>query len=360
MRMLPAIVVVATASVASAQVFQSATPGLYQQTLVEQSFLAALSTAPQLVTFEELPLGPVASDQYAALGLTINTTAPAAPLNAGDGAPTIGATGAFSAAHSGVNSLFAGPQGTAENYTLVFDPPATAVSFWIIDQEVNQSAFDRIKLYDANGALLLDVSNLTNGYTTVELGVQGNMFFGYVATGAPVATVRIIEKLTDNDGAGLDDVRWVTPGAATLPGTADGLVLATAVGATPPAVAPFDVKDALPGQTVTLRTSSLVAAYYGAPVVLAAELFVTGGAVPSAASLGLPQVHVTLAPTTFYLLGGPTAFFMPVLLPPSSDFAFVVPPGLSGFSATAQSFVASPVAANFVFAASDAHEIRFL
>ncbi len=359
MRMLSMMFAAFAAAALPAQVFQNATPGLFQQTQTESAFLAALTTAPQLLTFEELPLGAVGGAQYASLGLTMNTTAPVPPLNTGDGALTVGPTGAQSSAHSGTKSLFAGPQNTAENYTFVFNPPVTAVSFWVIDQEVNQSAFDRIKLYDPNGALLLDVSNLTNGYTTVELGAHGNMFFGYIATGAAVGSVRIIEKLTDNDGIGIDDLRFVAPAAPTYPGTGDGLTLATAIGAAPPTVAPFDVKTAAVGDTVLLRTTALAAGFYGASLVVAAEIFATGATPPSAASLGQPAIHLSIAGTT-YLLGAPGSLFVPYLTTPSSDLGLITPPGLAGLSLMVQSFVITVGATNGVYAASDAHEIRFL
>ncbi len=359
MRTLPMMLAAVLAAALPAQVFQNSTPGLFVQTQTESAFLAALTTAPQLLTFEELPLGPVGSTQYSALGLTMNTTPPAPPLNTGDGALTVGATGPLSSAHSGTKSIFAGPFTTEESYTFAFNPPITAVSFWVIDQEINQSAFDRIKIYDQNGALLLDVSNVTNGYTTVELGAQGNMFFGYISTGATIGSVRVIEKLTDNDGIGIDDLRFVASPAATYPGTGDGLTLATAIGASPPSVAPFDVKTAAAGDTVFLQSSALASGYYGAPLVVAAEIFVTGATPPSAAGLGQPAIHLSII-NTIFLLGAPGSLFVPYLTAPSSDLGFITPPGLAGLSLMVQSLVISAGSSNGVYAASDAHEIRFL
>ena len=51
-----AVVVVVTALFASAQVFQSSTPGLFQQTVVEQQFLTALGVAPQIAALSAISI----------------------------------------------------------------------------------------------------------------------------------------------------------------------------------------------------------------------------------------------------------------------------------------------------------------
>jgi hypothetical protein len=340
---------------ARAQVFQETTPGLFAQTAKEQQFLAALASTPQLLTFEELAAGPVSSTQYAAFGVTLPTTLPAPPLAPGDCQPIVGTNNPNSSAHSGTR--FIGPSSTssavAENFTINFAPPQSAVSLWIIDQEINQGAVDRIQVFGVGGLMLVNVSNLTNGYTGVELGAQGNMFFGFISA-TPIGSIRIIESLTDNDGIGFDDLRFLSAAAPTYPGTGDPLVLATSVGTAPLSVAPLDVKTASAGQLVTLAVSSSV--YTGAPLIVALEPFVTG--MPPSLP-GLPSVHLSLA-NTILVVGGSTPFGPPVLPAPSFNFAFVAPAGFSGLSIMMQAAVLSPATVNGLFAASHAHEIIIL
>lgn len=182
---LAAAVVITVA--APAQVFQEPTPGLFLQTAKEQQFLAALASPPQLLTFEELVTGPVSSTQYAAFGVTLPTTLPAPPLAPGDCQPVVGANNPNSSAHSGTK--FIGPSSTsiavAENFTINFASGQSAVSFWIIDQEINQGAVDRIQVFGVGGQMLVNVSNLTNGFTGVYTGAPLIVALEPFVTGMP-------------------------------------------------------------------------------------------------------------------------------------------------------------------------------
>ena len=79
--------------------------------------------------------------------------------------------------------------------------------------------------------------------------------------------------------------------------------------------------------------------------------------------LGLPSVHVNpFVPGFFWLLDGITPvgpFGAPVVIPGGNQMSFVVPPGLAGYSLLMQSLTLSVTATNGIYAATDAHEIRF-
>lgn len=357
-RVIFACVALCLSQEAWAQVFQSTTPGLYNQTVVEQQFLNALGIAPQLIDFEDLPTGAVASNQYAFLGVTLPTTPPAQPLAPGDGSPLIIGNDPYAVAHSGARWLGVSTDGYSENLTIQFSPAVSSIALWIIDQEFNPNGVDRITVLSASGVTLVDVPNPTNGYAGTELGAQGNMFFGYISS-TPIGSVRLIESTIDNDGVGIDDVRFVPIPPPTYPGTGDGLTLGTGVGGSVMSLAPFDVKSAAPGQLVEISIWSLTPAFYGTPFVLGVEFFTTGGTPPSAAGFGLPQIHLSLVNTLFVV--GAIPGLGAVLLPdPFFNFAFTAPGGFGGTSLMIQGAVVTPAAANGIFAASDAHEIRFL
>lgn len=146
------------------------------------------------------------------------------------------------------------------------------------------------------------------------------------------------------------EVQWlcVAPGreAMVYPGTGEDLVLATGVNAQPTAGERLDVKSAAAGAAIACTLSS-AGRLAGSPAVLLCDLCTTGA----------PPVHplfasVHLGPQPV-VLGGPY-----VLSTSPQGMQIGVPPGFGGYSLMVQPVALAVSAANGLFAAGDAHEVR--
>lgn len=346
----------------AAQIFQNSTPGLFTQEIEEALFLAATdpTVTVQTIDFDELPAGPVASDQYAQFGMTLNTTPPDAPLNPGDATPSILETVPAVHAHSGDRLLYfdSADFQVAENYTIRFSPPVLAVGFWVIDQERNLGATDRLQLFDGNGNTLVDVPSFTNGFVSQELGVQGNMFFGFVST-TPIAEVRMIESIVDTEGVGIDTLHFQPQANPSYPGTAELLVLTSGIAGAPLSDSPFDIKTAAVGDSFQLLLSAFGPLASGVPI-LVVQGFPTGTAVTS------PFPGIAVDPLVAPIIpifdgiaaGGP---FGPLSFPTNGlGIGGTIPPGAGGASFLIQGFSFTSSAANGLFASSNGHELQIL
>lgn len=146
------------------------------------------------------------------------------------------------------------------------------------------------------------------------------------------------------------------------PGTAEDLVLTTGISAA--LTATPDVKDAVAGDLLQINVSTPLGTFFPGPLVIAAQLFSTGSTLGSI----FPAVHINPNMPAFVIVydGTISPFGNVQPIPPGGlGLAFVAPsfPGLSvifqGFALTFDPIAYSVPAQNGIFAATDAHEIRF-
>ena len=144
----------------------------------------------------------------------------------------------------------------------------------------------------------------------------------------------------------------------TYPGSNEDLILSSAVGGTTPTTGPAnDIKTAAGGSLLEFNVSSPGGLFNLQGYYLVADLFSTGSPL---AQPQLPYIRVNI-PTHFLLIDGSPRPLLgqPVINPNGGTSAyFFAPTGLAGTSVMVQAVVISPSAANSVYAASDAHEIR--
>ena len=96
----------------------------------------------------------------------------------------------------------------------------------------------------------------------------------------------------------------------------------------------------------------------GAPILLAAQFFTTGGAEPTP----IPTYSLWLGTGATLLINGaqPSVFGQSsIVLPGGTIRSFFVPFGFNGFSMILQTVVPSTLSANGIIATSEAHLIRF-
>jgi hypothetical protein len=224
------------------------------------------------------------------------------------------------------------------------------------------TAHFRVETYSAFGGIIgtYTVGGVTpaerNNVTTL-LFKEGDILLDY-------GTRRVAIILHYTDGNGLADnlkaqlLDVTTP--LVYPGTGDGLVLLTGVNAVPSGGPREDIKQAYAGNILTLHTASPSNVFDGAPLFFAGNAFSTSGSVPF---FGLPGLHVNPVFGGFFWLMNPTVpigpFGSPIVVPGGTTMNFVVPNGLGGYSMLFQAMTLSSVAANSLYATSDAHEIQF-
>lgn len=147
--------------------------------------------------------------------------------------------------------------------------------------------------------------------------------------------------------------------ARPYPGSNEDITLRTGVSAAPTGT---PIKLANPGQALVIDLSSPMGMNNFLPIIVAAQIFYSG--FPVGSPLGFPYVHMRLGNVAFdpaIVFDGNQAPIGFGLLPPSGfALAATVPLGLSGLSVMLQGYTVSVASANGIFAATDAHEIRFL
>ncbi len=134
--------------------------------------------------------------------------------------------------------------------------------------------------------------------------------------------------------------------AMVYPGTGEDLLLATGIDAAPTSGPRRDVKAAAGGSTLVAHYSSPGGAFSGRFAALAVDVFATGS--PSVHP-GFAGVHLAVP----HVVHGPLP-----LGPLPANWTFPVPSGFAGVSLMLQPIALDPAAANGLFAAGDAHEIR--
>jgi len=162
-------------------------------------------------------------------------------------------------------------------------------------------------------------------------------------------------------GADIDAVGALASELSQYPGTADDLFLETGVGGALATGGPGeDIKVATAGTLFEARVSSPGGTFHGAPILIMAQLFATGGPAPVFAAD--PAVHLAfdVQPAPVILFdGGVMTPFGPTggLAPSGTALAWYLPAFLADASIMVQAFAISPAASNGGYAATDGHEI---
>ncbi len=150
----------------------------------------------------------------------------------------------------------------------------------------------------------------------------------------------------------VDGFRYGSP----FPGSGEDLELTIGVNGTPTGD-PF--KTALPGDLITMHFTSPGGTFDGWGAVLIGQLYATGGPGPFAIP-GFPEVQVDTSGAIVILDGnGPSPFGPIVYNPAGITIPFLYPGGLSGMTGIAQAFCVTPIAANGLFATSDALTVTY-
>ena len=152
------------------------------------------------------------------------------------------------------------------------------------------------------------------------------------------------------------------PVTATYPGTGDDFTLRTGVNGNPPS-GTVDVKTLNGGDLLTVVLESPGTTYDFVPIVLAVELFSTGGASPTGLGGMFAGVHFSPGGPLALIDGTASPLFPQVVLPGGTVYNFLLPPVVPvGFSAMLQSFAldGGVHSANGFFATTNGHEIVFM
>jgi hypothetical protein len=118
-------------------------------------------------------------------------------------------------------------------------------------------------------------------------------------------------------------------------------------------------KNAAAGDVIAFELATPLGTFAGTDVFFLAQLFVTGTAPTLAPG---SAVHLNPALTPVYLiLGPPPALAGPATLSAGGavSYSLIAPIGLPGFTARFQGLLISPLAANALYATTDAHDLIF-
>lgn len=164
---------------------------------------------------------------------------------------------------------------------------------------------------------------------------------------------------TDIDG-GARQVGVVDMGAdeqplAGLPGTAEDLDLyALANGAGDPLATTINTPA---GTHLYMQLRSPGGTFIGAEPLIAGQVFLTG--FPPAGLVAYPAVHIDNTAFLIYSAPGVGTFMAPGLDPAGVSLNFIIPPGLTGATLRAQGLALTAIAANGLFAVTDARDLVF-
>ncbi|MFM1873036.1 MAG: Concanavalin A-like lectin/glucanase superfamily, partial [Planctomycetota bacterium] len=178
----------------------------------------------------------------------------------------------------------------------------------------------------------------------LTLGVRSDL-----GTGTFAACALADLRLYDRELAAVELALLARPAEreeAVYPGTDEGLVLATGVGGPPTSGVGADVRPIAGGQGAWVAYSTSDPARLGRVAALLAEVRATGAPVihPVFAGLHVLQPIVAHGPVTLSSAG--------------ATWLWPAPPGFAGLSVMLQAVALDPTAANGLFVASDAHELR--
>lgn len=238
-------------------------------------------------------------------------------------------------------------------------------------------------LYDFTGgtAVLVDFGTLAdtndtvnnawgaapNNYTSPFAGAFGSMTSGTKVLEIPSTSIghpMFISVDVVNGGDNgfpssvfIDDYRYQNPSAR--PGSGDDLRLGSGT-VTPASLSgggDQDEKTVYIGDVVYFGVAS--DSLFGLPILLAAQLFPAGGALPTP----IPTYDLWINVGALLLVNGTASTplgYSAAIVPGGSVFGFSVPGGLIGSSLMVQAIVPYPAASNGVLATSEAHIINFL
>jgi plastocyanin len=294
--------------------------------------------------------------------------------------------------------------------------PSRARSADSIDFEIDTEGSPMAKRMIASGALLAMLTAFAVGQTTHQVDLNGTLFIDHTTgtnvtnchVGDTIQWLRINGSHTVTNGtspflpsagtlfnANLNSTTttfsYVVTALGTIPyfctphfsfnmlgtinvlpfpqypGSGEALEMGTAVN-TPPSSTNvvsygggFDIKQAHQGDALSVVLRSPGGTFNFVPLLMAGQLFPTGGSAPAGA---LPGLHLNTS-GGFIIVNGldPGASgFLQLLQPGGSTFAFLIPTGvgLPGQSMILQCIASTATANNGFFAIADAHEIQFL
>lgn len=222
----------------------------------------------------------------------------------------------------------------------------------------------RIAFFDAGGVEISGAERrILDGTFPTSTWIDNAPVNGTAPAGTTTvqALILFIQPTVGTGAAQFDDVTFTLQNGVlgTYPGSGEDLVLSTAVGGGALSSGPAnDVKTATGGSLLEVNVSSPGGLFNLQGYYVVGYLFPTGSPLQQQQ---LPNIWVNI-PTHFMLVdGSPRPLIGQPLINPNGGTSsyFTTPGGLAGTSAMLQAICISPNAANTVYAASDAHEIRF-
>ena len=225
----------------------------------------------------------------------------------------------------------------------------------------NNWAVMKIAFFNAGGNEIGNAERIVlDGNSVTDQWIDNPAVTGTAPVGTTSVQALLLYLQPGNVGgaAQFDDVEFTTPPTTpTYPGTNEDIRLGTGLNfASPTFGVGQDIKTAQAGQLIEFKVTSpnntsTLQWYY-----LLGSIFATG--TPPTPQLPFLDIWVDLG-TYFIMAGNLTPLGAPLIGPNGTSNYFAAPAGLPGVSLMAQAISISPLAANGIFAASDAHEIRF-
>lgn len=225
----------------------------------------------------------------------------------------------------------------------------------------NNWAVMKIAFFNGSGAEIGNAEQIVlNGNYLQDTWIDNPSVTGTapVGTTSVQALLLYLQPAFQGGAAHFDDVTFTTPPLnPTYPGTNEDVRLATGINfAAPTYGVGQDTKTAQPGEILEFKVSSPNGAYTLKWYYLLGSIFATGA--PPSPQLPFLGIWVDVG-TYFIMAGALTPLGPPLIGPNGSSSFFTAPVGLPGVSVMTQAICIGPTAANGIYAASDAHEIRF-
>jgi hypothetical protein len=221
----------------------------------------------------------------------------------------------------------------------------------------------RIAFFDAGGVEISGAERrILDGTFPTSTWIDNAPVNGTAPAGTATvqALILFIQPTVGTGAAQFDDVTFSLQNGVlgTYPGSNEDLVFASAIGGAALSSGPGnDVKNAPGGSLIELNVSSPGGLFNLQGYYIVGYLFPTGSPLQQQQ---LPNIWVNI-PTHFLLVdGSPRPLIGQPLIHPNGGTScyFITPSGLAGTSVMVQGVCISPNAANTVYAATDAHELR--
>jgi hypothetical protein len=219
----------------------------------------------------------------------------------------------------------------------------------------------KIAFFNAGGTEIGNAEQVVlDGNSVTDVWIDNPAVTGTapVGTSSVQALLLYLQPAFAGGAAQFDDVTFTTPPQVpSYPGTNEDVRLATGING---AIATYgtgqDIKTAQAGQLMEFKVSSPNNTYTLKWYYLLGTVTASGAVPPPQ----LPFLNIWVDLNTYFIMAGAlTPLGPPLIGPNGSSNYFIAPAGLPGVSVVAQAICIGPTAANGIYAASDAHEIRF-